>query len=155
MFLDPQSFIIFVGAFIVCAALLGMIFFTESDFQALRGMAGMSSRRVAGEIGNSPAAVSKAIAEAAWDAEGDEQEEEEKKANEDGDEDEKEGEEDGDEDEDGEDKESEIEYDIFFDQKQIKRAYQEQKKDAFWDILDERTQFKEDCLTHYYFLLTI
>ena len=77
MFLDPQSFIIFVGAFIVCAALLGMIFFTEGDFQAMRRMAGMPSRQVAREIGNSPAAVSKAIAEAAWDAEDDEQEEEE------------------------------------------------------------------------------
>ena len=77
MFLDPQSFIIFVGAFIVCAALLGMIFFTEGDFKAMRRMAGMPSLQVAREIGNSPAAVSKAIAEAAWDAEGDDDEEEE------------------------------------------------------------------------------
>ena len=55
MFLDPQSFIIFVGAFIVCGALLGMIFFTGDDFQVLRRMAGMPTRPVAREIGNSPA----------------------------------------------------------------------------------------------------
>lgn len=81
MFLDPQSFIIFVGAFIVCSALLGMIFFTGDDFQVLRRMAGLPTRPVSREIGNSPAAVTAAIAEAAAEAEaeddGEEDDEEE------------------------------------------------------------------------------
>ena len=69
MFLDPQSFIIFVGAFIVCSALLGMIFFTGDDFQVLRRMAGMPARPISRGIGNSPAAVTEAITEAAAEAE--------------------------------------------------------------------------------------
>ena len=40
MFLDPQSFIVFVGAFVVCGALLSMIFFTGDDFAVLRRMTG-------------------------------------------------------------------------------------------------------------------
>ncbi|MDA0369124.1 MAG: adenylate/guanylate cyclase domain-containing protein [Proteobacteria bacterium] len=80
MFLDPQSFIVFVGAFIVCGALLGMIFFNSDDFQVLRRMAGMPTAPVATrEVGNSPAAVKQAIAEAADEADegdGDGEEEE-------------------------------------------------------------------------------
>jgi len=85
MFLDPQSFIIFVGAFIVCSALLGMIFFTGEDFQVLRRMAGLPARPVSREIGNSPAAVTEAIAEAAADAEDDGEEEEEEEPQPEGD----------------------------------------------------------------------
>ncbi len=77
MFLDPQSFIVFVGAFIVCGALLGMIFFNSDDFQVLRRMAGMPTAPVATrEVGNSPAAVKQAIAEAADEGDGDGEEEE-------------------------------------------------------------------------------
>lgn len=79
MFLDPQSFIVFVGAFIVCSALLGMIFFSNDDFQVLRRMAGLPSRApraVSAAAATSPDAVTEAIAEAAADADEDDEEEE-------------------------------------------------------------------------------
>ncbi len=77
MFLDPQSFIVFVGAFFVCFALLSMIFFTGDDFQTLRRMMGLpaAAPRAAGP--RSPAAVTEAIAEAAADAEAAEEDDEE------------------------------------------------------------------------------
>ena len=61
MFLDPQSFIVFVGAFVVCGALLSMIFFTGDDFAVLRRMTGAPARSGGGRgVGNSPAAVEQA-----------------------------------------------------------------------------------------------
>ncbi len=88
MFLDPQSFVVFVGAFVVCAALLGMIFFTNEDFDVLRRMAGLPARaprRVSAAAASTPAAVNEAIAEAAADAEEDEEGEEEGEAQPEGD----------------------------------------------------------------------
>lgn len=76
------------------------------------------------------------------------EEEEEKKNAEEGEDGEEKDVDEDEEDEEGDNK-SEIEYDIFYDHKQIKRAYEEQKKDAFWDILDEKVQVKDEFFTEH------
>ncbi len=86
MFLDPQSFIVFVGAFVVCGALLSMIFFTGDDFAVLRRMTGAPARSGGGRgVGNSPAAVEQAIAQAASEAEEAEDDEDDEPAQPEGD----------------------------------------------------------------------